>query len=168
VSDLPTGTIVMAEGRRVMRLSSELAPEIFDELLDEYQRLLRDVLEATGGRVVELSGDSATAAFPSAKQAALAAVAAQRAVAAHDWPHGQRLGMSVGLDSGAAEQDVRCAELCDAAEGGQIFLTQAVSTLLEEEDLGALRVRDLGEVPLRRSEALVRAYELVFPAAETS
>jgi hypothetical protein len=31
---------------------------------------------------------------------------------------------------------IRCVALCDAAEAGQIFLSQAVSGLLEEEDLG--------------------------------
>jgi len=47
---------------------------------------------------------------------------------------------------------------------GQIFLTRAVSDLLADEELGELLVRDLGEVPLRRSEDAVRAYELVVPA----
>ena len=58
----------------------------------------------------------------------------------------------------------RCEELCDAAEGGQIFVTQAVAGLLEDEDLGELVLRDLGEVPLRRSDRKARAYELVVPA----
>jgi class 3 adenylate cyclase len=168
-------TLVTAEGRRVMRLSRELTPEVFGALLEEYQRLLRAVFESMGGREIEGSGDSAMAAFPTAKQAALAAVAARDAVAAHEWPHGRRLAISAGLDSGTAgvgwggPAALRCAELCDAAEGGQIFLSQAVSNVLEEEDLGGLRVRDLGEVPLRRREGLVQAYELVVTTdAETS
>jgi class 3 adenylate cyclase len=160
----------MAEGRRMMRLSRELAPEVFDALIDEYQRLLREVLSGLGGREIEVDDDTAMAALPTAKDAALAAVAAQRAVAAHEWPHGRRLAMSIGLHSGEADGGwdgptaLRCEELCDAAEGGQIFLTQAVSRLLDEENLGELSVRDLGEVPLRRSEGKVHAYELVFPA----
>jgi class 3 adenylate cyclase len=169
MAELPTGTvtIVVAEGRRMMRLARELAPDVFAGLLEEYQGLLRQVLESTGGREVDFDGDTAVAAFPTTKQAALAAVAAQRAVAAHEWPHGCELAMSVGLDSGtlglgwAGPAVARCAELCDAAEGGQIFMTPAVSGLLEEEDLGELVVRDLGEVPLRRSDQEIRAYELV-------
>jgi class 3 adenylate cyclase len=169
VTELPTGTvtIVVAEGRRMMRLAGELAPDVFDALLEEYQRLLRQVLESMGGREVDLDGDTATATFPTAKEAAHAAVAAQRAVAAHEWPHGRELAMSVGLDSGTAEVGpavTRCEELCDAAEGGEIFVTQAVSSLLAEEDLGDLVLRDRGDVPLRRTDLKIRAYELVMPA----
>lgn len=147
----------------MMRLSRELPPNAFEALLDEYQQLLREVLGSMGGRVVEVDDDTVVTAFPTAKQAVLAAVAAQRAVAGHEWPHGRRLEMSVGLDSGAAEPAaLRCSELCDAAEGGQIFMTQAVSSLLEEEGVGELSARDLGEVSLRKSDHKVRAYELVF------
>ncbi len=147
----------------MMRLSRELAPDVFRALLDEYQRFLREVLESMGAREVEVDDDTGTASFPSAKEAALAAVAVQREVAAHEWPHGRSIAMSVGLESGESMQvALRCAELCDAAEGGQIFLTEVVSRLLAQEDLGDLSVRDLGEVPLRRSDHNVRAYELVF------
>jgi class 3 adenylate cyclase len=58
---------------------------------------------------------------------------------------------------------VRCADLCDTAEGGQIFMSQATASLLEDEALGDLEVRDVGEVQTRRTERPVRAYELVFP-----
>lgn len=146
----------------MMRLARELEPDVFGALLGEYQRLLRQVLESTGGREVDFDGDTAIAVFPTAKQAAHAAVAAQRAVAANEWPHGRELAMSVGLDSGTAV--ARCEELCDAAEGGEIFVTQAVSSMLEEEDLGDLVLRDRGEVPLRRTDQTIRAYELVMPS----
>ena len=165
-----TVTIVVAEGRRMMRLAEELAPATFGALLEEYQRLLREVLESRGGRDVDFDSDTAMAVFPTAKEAARAAVAAQHTVAGYEWPHGRELAMSVGLHAGAAEVGwdgpvvTRCEELCDAAEGGQIFVTQAVSSLLEEQDLGELVLRDLGEVPLRRSDQKIRAYELVMPA----
>ena len=83
----------------MMRLSDKLTPEVFGALLDEYQRLLRDVLEREGGRALEVGGDTATAVFVSARQAALAAAAAQRAVAAHAWPHRLKAAVSVALDS---------------------------------------------------------------------
>jgi class 3 adenylate cyclase len=155
--------VLVAEGRRMMRLSRELAPDVFEPLLENYQRLLREVLARLGGRDVEVDADTVTAAFATAREAALAAAAAQRAVAGHDWPHGRRLAVSIGLDSSADGGD----DLCDAAEGGQIFLTPAVAGQLEKGTLGTLSVRNLGAVPLRRSGGTVKAHELVYPAAGT-
>jgi class 3 adenylate cyclase len=170
-----TVTIVLTEGRRMMRLSHELTPEQFGALLSEYQRLLRELFERTGGREVEVSFDSVMAAFPTARQAALAAVAAQRAVAAHEWPHGLRPAMSVALHSAHAgigrvgPAASLCSQLCDAAEGGEIFMSPATAGLLEDEDLGELSVRDLGQRQTRRTQRAVRAYELVVPSvAETT
>jgi len=62
----------------------------------------------------------------------------------------------VGLD--AAEES--CSELCDAAEGGQTFISQRTASVLRGEDLSGLRLRDLGERQTRRSKRAVR-YELV-------
>ncbi len=170
-----TVTIVMVEGRRMMRLSRELAPEVFGALLKEYQWLIRSVLERMGGREVDAVQDTAMAAFPAAKQAALAAVSAQQAVAAHEWPQGPRPAVSIGIHSGEAGVGwvgpavLRCSELCDAAEGGQIFASQATAGLLEDEDLGELSLRDLGEQQTRRTQRAVRVYELVVPSvAETT
>jgi len=166
-----TVTIVVAEGRRMMRLARELPPETFGALLKEYQRLLCGVFAEQGGREVSAFQDTATAAFPTARQAALAAVAAKRAVAGHEWPPGPTPQISVGIHAGEAGVGwvgpavVRCETLCDSAEAGQIFLSQAASALLEDEDLGDLAVRDLGEQRARRSGEVVHAYELVVPAA---
>jgi class 3 adenylate cyclase len=169
-----TVTIVVSEGRRMMRLSRELPAEHFGALLKEYQRLLRGLLEEMGGREVETIFDSAMAAFASARQAALAASAAQRAVATHEWPHGLRPAVSIALHSGEAGVGWvgpavnRCLELCDAAEGGQTVLSPATAGLLEDEDLGGLSLRDLGEQQARRTGRLVRLYELVPAAVETA
>ena len=166
-----TVTAVMAEGRRMMRLANELPPEHFGALLNEYQRLLQRLLKEAGGREVEGAGDSVVAAFASAREAALAAVAVQRGVAAHEWPHGLRPTISVGLHSGEAGVGwvgpavIRCTELCDAAEGGQIFLSQATTALLDDVDIGGLLLRDLGLQTTRRTQQTVRAHELVVPAA---
>lgn len=164
-----TVTIVMAERRRMMRLSRELSPEHFGVLLSDYQRLLVELFEQRGGSEVQAALDSALAAFPTAKQAALAAVAAQRAVAAHEWPKGLRPAISVALHSGPAgigwvgPAALRCAELCDTAEGGQILMSQATASLLEDEDLGALLMRPLGPQRTRRTGETVNPYELVVP-----
>jgi class 3 adenylate cyclase len=124
------------------------------------------------GLEVEVSGDSAMAAFPTAKEAGLAAVTAQGSVATHEWPLGLTPAISVGLHSGQAgigsadSAAARCTELCDAAEGGQIFMSQETAKLLQDEDLGELSIRDLGEQQTRRTHRAVRAHELVVPWGE--
>ena len=164
-----TTTVLMTDGRGVMSLSRELRPEAFGSYLNDYQRLVRGVLERMGGREVDVLADQVVAAFPTSKQAALAAVAAQRAVADHEWPQGARPKIAAGIHSGEAgvgwlgPAARRCAQLCDAAEGGQIFLSTAASALLEDEDLGELLLRDLGEQLTRQSGDPVHAYELVVP-----
>jgi len=162
-----TVTIVMAEGRRMMRLSRELSPEHFGALLSGYQRLLVDLFVQSGGTDVETAFDTALAAFPTAKQAVLAAVAAQHAVAAHEWPEGLSPAISVALHSGPAgigwvgPAALRCAELCDTAEGGQILMSQATASLLEDDALGELSIRRLGPRQTRRTGKTVHAHELV-------
>jgi class 3 adenylate cyclase len=165
-----TVTVVVAEGRRMMRLNRELPRERFGALLTDYQRLIREVFERTGGREIEALTDMVCAAFPTAKQAAFAAVAAQRAFADHEWPEGLNIAMSVGLHSGEAGVGwigtamFRGSQLSHAAEGGQIFLSPATAGLLEDENLGELSLRDIGEALSRHSEIAVRAYELVVPS----
>jgi class 3 adenylate cyclase len=169
-----TVTIVMTEGRRMMRLVRELPHEHFETLIAEYRRLVSQVLTEAGGRRVEMAGDSVAAGFATAREAVVGAVAAQRAVAIHDWPYGVGAAISVGVHSGEAGMGLlgpailRCQELCDAAEGGQIFLSQATASLLEDESLGELRIRDVGEREMRRTRGAVRAYELVFPTTGES
>jgi class 3 adenylate cyclase len=164
-----TVTVVVVEGRRMLRLHRELTPEDFGELIRAGQQLLSAVLVAAGGREVEVAQDTAMAAFPTASQAARAAVAVQRAVAGHRWPNGRTVRVSIGIHSGEAGVGwvgpavERCVDLCDAAEGGEIFVSHVTAGLLEEEDLGDLALRDLGERVMRRTGRRVRAHELVFP-----
>jgi class 3 adenylate cyclase len=141
----------------MMRLAGQLEPERFEALIQSYQRLLAGLLEELGGRDVEASADTVVATFAIPAEAAAGAAAAHRALAAHDWPDWPQPGVSVGL----ASDRPTCSDLCDAAGGGQTFLSPETAALLEGEDLGELDVRDVGEQLTRRSERAVRAYELV-------
>ncbi len=169
-----TVTIVYADVKGMTRLIRELGSDDFGALLRDYRGLLRRVLEEMGAGELELVFDSAVGAFATAKQAALAAAASQRAVAPHEWLRGLKLPLALALHSGAAGVGwvgpavVRCDSLCKFAQGGQIVLSQAVSSLLEDEDLGELSVQDLGEQSVEGFERPMRVYELVVPAvAET-
>jgi hypothetical protein len=88
--------------RRMMRRMHELSAEQFGVLLRAYQRLVSEVLEESGGRQIDVAGDSVSAGFASPRQAVLAAAAVQRAVAEHAWPQGLKLEVSIGIHSGEA------------------------------------------------------------------
>src|SRR6266511_1483259 len=169
-----TVTIVGVEGRRMMRLIRELPSEQFGVLLAAYQRLVAEVLEKNGGRQVEVAGDSVAAAFASPRQAVFAAAAVQQAVAQHKWPYGLKPEVSIGIHSGEAAVGwlgpaaMRCGDLCDAAEGGQTFLSPVTAGLLEDENIRALWLHDLGQVRTRRGGKLLRAYELVAEKGSTN
>ena len=79
------------------------------------------------------------------------------------------LGGLVYLDPSGDWQSpaaLRCAQLCDAAEGGEIFLSPHTARLLEHVELGDLRLRDLGFRETRRTREQVRAFELVVSSGE--
>ncbi len=165
-----TVTILFADAKDMSRVARELPPGDFESFATEYQRLLRAVFEERGGRELATFFDTVSAAFPTAKQAALAAAAAQRAVAALR----QGLTIKVGLDAGSVTAvtstgpvALRCAQLCNEAAGGQILVSQAVASLLENEGLQGFALHDLGE---RSQGAIpggppVRVYDLVVRAA---
>jgi class 3 adenylate cyclase len=162
-----TVTVVMAEGRRFVRMARGLPPDRVAPLVDDFQRLLERVFEANDGREIGASGDLVAAAFATPRQAVAAAVAAQQAVARHAWPDGLNIAISVGLHSGEAGvgwigwASMRCALVSDIAEGGQIYLSAQTAALLEEVDLGELTVEDRGELTTRRTGDAVHVYELL-------
>jgi class 3 adenylate cyclase len=151
MGDLPRGTVTL------LFTDVDHSTDLLKQLQERY----------AGDQELDVAADTVSAAFASPKQAVSAAAAAHRAMAEHEWPFGLKPEISVGLHSGEAGVGwigpavVRCAELCDAAEGGQTFLSPVTAGLLQGEDLGEWSLHDRGEVRARRSGELVRAYELV-------
>src|SRR4051794_9534017 len=86
---LPSGTVTLLftdiEGST--RLLKQLR-DSYGIVLDEHRRLLRTAFEAHGGREIDTQGDAFFVAFPRAQEAVAAAVEAQTALAAHEWPDG--------------------------------------------------------------------------------
>jgi class 3 adenylate cyclase len=96
--DLPTGTVTFLftdiEGstRLVQRLGERYAG-----VLEEHQHILRGIFEEAGGHEIDTQGDAFFIAFSRAKDAATAALAAQSALLAHEWPDGERVRVRMGL-----------------------------------------------------------------------
>src|SRR6185312_13943742 len=120
---------------------------------------------------LDADGDSFFVAFRRPRQAVDAAVAAQRALAAHAWPDGVDLRVRIGVHTGEAtpvgDQYVglavhRAARICDAGHGGQVLVSETTRALLEdeEEELDGLALRDLGPQRLKDFDRPVRVYQL--------
>jgi DNA-binding NarL/FixJ family response regulator/class 3 adenylate cyclase len=158
----------------------------YTAVMGEHERLLRDAWDECGGRELDADGDSFFVAFRRPRQAVDAAVAAQRALAAHSWPDGVELRVRIGIHTGeaslAGDQYVglavhRAARICDAGHGGQILISETTRSLLEdeEEELDGIELHDLGPQLLKDFDRPVRIHQLApaglasdFPALRTA
>ena len=168
--DLPSGavTFLFTDIEGSTRLV-KLLRERYGEVLQEHQRLLRAAFEAHRGYEVDTQGDSFFVAFSSARDALMAAVEGQLAISSHSWPDGVQIKVRMGLHTGQATATGgrftglavhRAARIGGAGYGGQILVSQATHTLLEdeEEDLH-IHLRDLGEQRLKDLDRPVRIYQ---------
>ena len=109
--------------------------------------------------------------FESAGDAVGCCVAAQRALAGHDWPGGVAVRVRMGLHSGEPARhedgyiglDVhRAARIAAAAHGGQVVLSDATRLLVAvAAACRGVASRDLGFHRLKDIEAPERIYQLV-------
>jgi len=170
MTDLPGGavTFLFTDIEGSTRLVKQLR-ERYGEVLQEHQRLLRAAFAAHGGHEIDTQGDSFFVAFASAREALLAAVEGQLALISHPWPEGVQIKVRMGLHTGEAAATAgrytglavhRAARICAAGHGGQVLVSQATQTLLEdeEEDLHVF-LRDLGEQRLKDLDRPVRLYQ---------
>src|SRR4051812_4876427 len=174
----PTGavTFLFTDIEGSTRLVKQLRNE-YSAVLGDHQRLLREAFDAHCGYEVDTQGDSFFVAFASAREALLAAVEGQLALRSHPWPDGVEIKVRMGLHTGqAAAQDGRytglavhrAARIGAAGHGGQILVSQATQTLLEdeEEDL-AVTLDDLGAQRLKDLDRPVQLYQVAGPGLES-
>ena len=140
--------------------------EQYGDVLAEHHRVLRGIFEEAGGEGIGTQGDAFFVAFRRPKDAVAAALAGQQALVGHEWPHDVQPRVRMGIHTGEASISAdeyhglavhRAARICAAGQGGQILVSQATHSLLEDEELAFL---DLGEQQLKDFERPVRIYEL--------
>jgi DNA-binding NarL/FixJ family response regulator/class 3 adenylate cyclase len=138
----------------------------YGDVLSEHHRVLRTVFEDAGGEGIGTQGDAFFVAFRRPNDAVRAALAGQRALVGHEWPHGVQPRVRMGIHTGEASIAAnefhglavhRAARICAADQGGQILVSQATQALLDDEDLAFI---DLGEQQLKDFGRPVRIFEL--------
>jgi predicted ATPase/class 3 adenylate cyclase len=159
VTALPSGTVTMlfSDMEASTLLLSRLG-ERYVEALDAHRRLLRDAWRRWHGREMGTEGDSFFVVFETAADALHAAVQAQRALAAHEWPDGLPMRVRMGVHTGAPAThdggyvgiDVhRAARIASAAHGGQVVVSEATAGLVGRGAIVGLRLLDLGSHKLK-------------------
>ncbi|MGH3033464.1 MAG: adenylate/guanylate cyclase domain-containing protein [Gaiellaceae bacterium] len=169
--DLPSGTVtfLFTDIEGSTRLLKQLRDE-YAAVLAEHQHLLRTAFEQAGGHEIDTQGDAFFVAFRRAKDAVLAALAAQRALEEHAWPDGVRLRVRMGIHTAepavGADRYVglgvhRGARICSAGHGGQVLLSNATRELVEDDLPSGIALRDLGECRLKDIDRPEHVFQLV-------
>jgi predicted ATPase/class 3 adenylate cyclase len=177
-----TITFLYSDNEGSTRLLQQLGDR-YTAGLEQHQRLIREAIIAQGGDEIGTEGDSFFVAFPATSSAVAAAVEAQRALAAADWPDGQPFRVRMGLHTGEARRggdsyvgiDVnRAARIAAVAHGGQVLISDTTRALVESSlqdgvslrDLGTHRLKDLS-APEHLHQLLIEGLDSDFPPLAT-
>jgi predicted ATPase/class 3 adenylate cyclase len=172
MAELPTGTvtILFTDIEGSTRLLRRLGATEYARLLAEHHRVLRTTIATCSGIAVKTEGDSFFAVFHRAHDAVAAAVEAQRQLNGTIWPAEAHVAVRMGVHTGdvalsAGEYvglDVhRAARISAAGHGGQVLLSEATRSLVEDSLPEGVTVRDLGEHMLKDLESPERICQLV-------
>jgi len=154
--DPGTRTILFTDIVGSTNMTQGLGDEMALTMLEVHDRIVRDALNATGGREVKHTGDGIMAAFVSAASAVRCGINVQQKLSYHrqenpDQPLKVRIGVAAGEPIehhndffGSTVQ--LAARLCAHADPEQILLSNAVAELCIGK---SLPLRDVGNVSLK-------------------
>ena len=174
MADLPSGavTFVFTDIEGSTRLV-RLLRDGWDAVLADHQRLLRDAFSRHGGHEIDTQGDAFFYAFPSAADALRGAIEGQQALDGHAWPEDGAIRVRMGVHSARATPVDgrytglavhRASRICSAGHGGQVLVSSATQSLLEDEDEDlAAGLTDLGDHQLKDIDRPVRLYQAAVP-----
>ncbi|HEX2089087.1 MAG TPA: tetratricopeptide repeat protein [Actinomycetota bacterium] len=176
MSKPPTGTVtfLFTDIEGSTKLLHDLG-EGYRQVQSDHQRLMREAIAAYGGHEVRTEGDSFFVVFRSAPDAMACAVAAQRALAAHPWSHGEPLRVRMGMHTGEGRLlgrdylgiDVnRAARIAAAGHGGQVLLSDATRVLVADAVPGGVTLRDLGKHRLKDFDEPRSVHQIVIDGLE--
>src|SRR6476469_9170416 len=137
---------------------------------DDHYELMRIAFAASRGREVGTLGADLFVVFEQPSDAVNASIAAQRALAGHEWPPDCDVRVRMGLHTGEAsivEGDYVgmavnvAARICSAAHGGQVLVSDVTRAIAEPKlvygttfvEVGRHRLKDLAE-PISLSQVV--------------
>jgi YVTN family beta-propeller protein len=148
---------LIADVRGYTRFTQDRGDEAAAALAGAYAAIVREVVTAAGGVLLELRGDEALAVFASPRQAVRASVALRDRLIDETVANPTRpLAVGMGLDAGEAvpvEGGYRgaplnvAARLCNAAKAGEIIASREFVHLARKVD--GVRYTDLGRLELK-------------------
>jgi predicted ATPase/class 3 adenylate cyclase len=173
MSTLPTGTVtfVFTDIEGSTRLIQRLGDR-HREVLETQAQLLRQIVLEAGGIEVGERGDGFFFVFVSACEAAKAAARIQRSLAEHPWPPEGEIRVRIGIHTGEGVlggdnymglEVHRAARIGNAGHGGQVVLSQATATLLQDSLPAELSLRELGCHKLKDLPEGVQLFQLLIP-----
>jgi class 3 adenylate cyclase len=130
-----------------------LLEDRYANLLSDVRRLLRRVVQRSGGKEVDVRADELFAVFKRPSAALAAALAIQRRVGSRSWPAGTKVRLRIGIhtgrptltDGGYVGLAVHtAARICSAGHGGQILLSSDAVRALEASAPRDVGFRSLG------------------------
>jgi predicted ATPase len=127
-----------------------------------------------GGYEVRTEGDSFFCVFVKPSDAVAAAVSAQRALAAAEFPHGAVVRVRMGLHTGEGTVGTsgsgvdyvgfevhRAARISSSGNGGQVLLSETTRTLVQDGLPAGVTLRDLGDHRFKDLSRPERVFQLV-------
>jgi class 3 adenylate cyclase len=139
------------------------------EVVRTHNAIVRNGLDARGGRVVKSTGDGVMAEFPSVSSAVLSAIDIQRALAEHnaanpDSPIRVRMGINAG-EPLSEDDDLHgivvstASRICDQARAGEILVSNVVRELASGK---SLRFLEAGTFELKGLDEPLRLFRVEF------
>jgi len=171
---LPTGTVTFLftdiEGSTPLW---EREPDRMRPALARHNAIVQQAVEAQRGHVFKVIGDAFQASFSLPADGLAAALAAQRALEATDWPTSAPLRVRMGLHTGPAEPAGadyatthtlnRVARIMSVAHGGQIVLSAEVAELVHSDLPPNSNLRDLGQHRMKGMTQREHLFQLSAP-----
>ena len=150
------------------RMLQALGDDATAKITTAHRMVVQESVAGHGGTTIEAVGDNVVAVFENARDAVTCAAATRALLQRHEWSPDAGLATAFAVHTGRLMAEdhlgtsmVHLIRLLDEAEPWQILVSHSTEALLEGERFESLRLNDLGERQLPRSDSQHRVFELV-------